>query len=342
MVGITAGIVFVRTPIMAVAQPDPLSAGAIAAFVGLALIQGAISYVGGKIMSQIMGDPSITDVHGWIEEAVGELESFVSAELQKDLDEKVIEQMRANLQGTITNLTHYADLSLRDQKKDRWLYLVQDADEATSVLLPLSMNYDQAIFISTVAMGYRLIALQALFKVGRDAGDITSAKIMMDSLLTYLVAARNRVAAEMSPAAHIRTSLFLYSRYNGNPRGPNTGRAVWAEVFVDGKSTWKDVEWAGPGVYQSVHDAMQAVVSQLSIPFQKQTDDFIAKVNASINLLITCYDDMNKQIGNRYAPPPGVLAEVGVPGLNQEFWKGPVSMRGAHIGALLQGGAPHP
>jgi hypothetical protein len=52
-----------------------------AAFVGLALLEGAISYVGGQAMASAMGGPTITDIRAWIAEAVAELEAFVSAEL---------------------------------------------------------------------------------------------------------------------------------------------------------------------------------------------------------------------------------------------------------------------
>src|SRR5229473_63312 len=88
---------------------------AVAAYVGLKLLDGAISYVGGQLMSHALGDPTITDVRAWIQNAVAEIEAFVSAELKRQLDEKTLQQMRAGLEGINTDLYHYAKLGNPDQ-----------------------------------------------------------------------------------------------------------------------------------------------------------------------------------------------------------------------------------
>src|ERR1700730_12836130 len=94
---------------------------AVAAFVGMALLQGAISYVGGQVMSKALGDPAITDVRAWIQNAVAEIEAFVSAELKRQLDEKIMEQMRTNLQGVVTDIYQYASLDPVNREKNRYL-----------------------------------------------------------------------------------------------------------------------------------------------------------------------------------------------------------------------------
>ncbi|WP_128931939.1 hypothetical protein [Bradyrhizobium zhanjiangense] len=81
------------------AAQEPVTLGSAAAFVGLALLQGAISYVGGRLLASALGDPVISDVQSWLKNAIAELEAFVSAELRRQLDERVIEQMSRGLAG---------------------------------------------------------------------------------------------------------------------------------------------------------------------------------------------------------------------------------------------------
>ena len=59
-----------------IARAEPLTIGAVASFVGLALLQGAIAYVGGELMASVLGAARITDVRTWIREAVAELDQM--------------------------------------------------------------------------------------------------------------------------------------------------------------------------------------------------------------------------------------------------------------------------
>jgi hypothetical protein len=162
--------------LIADSSAEPITLGVAAAFVGIALLQGAISYVGGVLMAKALGTARIEDVKEWIGEAVSELEAFVSAEVRRQLDEKVLQKLRSDLQGVITNLDHYARLGEAEQRDNK--YLISTSDTTTSSLIALSLNYDQAIFISTATMAYRLFILQALYKLDRAPGHIESAKPM--------------------------------------------------------------------------------------------------------------------------------------------------------------------
>ena len=59
----------------------------------------------------------------WIQNAVAELKAFVSEELRRQLDERVIEQLQADLQGVIINLHQYASLRSSSRQRNKYLIL---------------------------------------------------------------------------------------------------------------------------------------------------------------------------------------------------------------------------
>jgi hypothetical protein len=132
-------------------------------------------------------------VRAWIQNAVAEIEAFVSAELRRQLDEKVLEQMRANVQGITTDIYQYASLEVSNRNRNR--YLLETCDTASASLVPLSLNYDQALFITTTAMAYRLFTLYALYELDRDPGHIRSARPMVDDFVTRTSSIRDRVGS---------------------------------------------------------------------------------------------------------------------------------------------------
>ena len=131
---------------------------------------------------------------------MSELEEYVSAELKRQLDAEVVEKMRAELQGVLDNIGEFANLTPENQIKNR--FLIEYCDTATAELIPLSLNYDQALFISTAAMAYRLFVLFALYKLDQDPGHIVSARPRMDEFFKETLAIREKVSARLAPEAH--------------------------------------------------------------------------------------------------------------------------------------------
>jgi hypothetical protein len=286
---------------------EPVTTTIGGAFVALALLQGAISYVGGKLMSSIMGDASIDDVKGWIQAAVAELERFVSAELKRQLDSKVIESMRADLSGVIENLREYSSITPANERMNA--FLVQAADTKTASLLALALNYDQAIFISASVMAYRLIALYALFKLDKEPGHILSGRGYVDNFIKQMIASRDRIARSMSPEVRIVKYCFSIP-----PRGgpPLLGFAM-CRVSSDGKQVGDDNK-GNFGEQKRLSDAADAEIAQLAVPMRKLEKDFLDQANNAIVSVASCFDSMCKRVGSGYrAPPLGVITPIQLP-----------------------------
>ncbi|MES5482101.1 hypothetical protein QMZ05_05030 [Bradyrhizobium sp. INPA03-11B] len=272
---------------------------AVAAFVGMALLQGAISYVGGQMMSNALGDPTITDVKTWIENAVAEIEAFVSAELRRQLDEKVLEQMRANLQGIVTDIYQYASLDPSNRKQNR--YLLETCDTTTAALVPLSLNYDQALFVTTTAMAYRLFNLYALYELDNDPGHIRSARPMMDDFVVRSAAIRNRVEMQMSPATHFKINCSIKGETDYTCIGLQDGQPITPPYHAPPTINGKDS-------FQVMRDSIKQRMAPLTDPMQRRHDDFLTSANNSIQLAIECFDKMCRKIGDTYSPPPNFTA----------------------------------
>jgi hypothetical protein len=65
---------------------------AIAALLGK-MAEGALNWMGSNAAQHWLGVPQIIDTRSWIENAVQELEKFISADLKRQLDEHDLTQM---------------------------------------------------------------------------------------------------------------------------------------------------------------------------------------------------------------------------------------------------------
>ena len=302
LVGIgTIGLLASTLPRPVSAQ-EPVSTLAAVSFVGIALLQGAISYVGGQLAAAALGSATISDVQAWIHAAVAEIEAFVSAELRRQLDEKVIEQIRADLQGVITNLNEYASLMPKNLKQNR--YLIHDSDTMTSRLLPLSLNYDQAFFISTAIMAYRLFTMQFLYLADRDKGHIAHDGQGVKDCLKSLTASRDRISQRMSPEAHVTSSCSIaYGKYRDC--------VVYQDGVIIPGSFRRDpdrfYDCHRPAQCERGMDASEAAIEKLATsyygPFVKQQSAFLTYANASIALISEGYGKLCKEAGVAHVGP---------------------------------------
>jgi hypothetical protein len=273
-----------------------------AALVGFWLLQGAISYVGGQLMASALGGARISDVQTWIAEAVAELEAFVSAELRRQLTELILNQMRADLDGIIQNLTEYSRLRKRDQATNR--FLLESSDTKTASLVPLSLDYDQALFISFSAVAYRFFALFGLYERDRDPGHITFARPSVDNFINKAMAARDRIEKALNPGTRLVKHLQFYP---GDPDYPATepGPSTDNYITLDGKVVWHD------NTQDLDNRQVNAAYAKLYPPLEQQCKAFIGNTNANIKLTASCYSDMCVKIGGAPYPVPGFGPPIG-------------------------------
>ena len=291
-----------------------MSTTAVAGFVGLGLLNGALSFVGGETLRQALGYPAISDVRIWIRHAVAELKAFVSSELQRQLDDIELRDMENDLQGILNNLYQYAELSSENQKSNR--FLLDYVTISTAHLVPRSLRFDQAYFVTTTAIAYRLFVLQTLFVLDDDDGHIKSAKPMIDGAITQLVLSRNRLSKEMSPGAHfdIVCSVKTHQEYLAEiPRGPGdirTTSTVHCFGMLDGHQI-TDTYSADFREERILKKQVEEEMAPRKAEMKQQAQDFKRKANASLFQIIDCYDKMCKKIGETYTPPEEAVKNLG-------------------------------
>ncbi len=267
---------------------------AVASFVALALAQGAISYVGGRLMGDILGDPKIGDIKTWIANAIRELEGYFRAELQRQLEQQVIDEITADAQGISTNLYEYALLSEKSRRSNR--FLIEYTDLTTAHLIPLAMKHEPVTFITMSAMSYRLMSIYSLYLLDKDAGHILSNKPMMDDYVISIVSFRNYADKILSPDTRVGGYACDYIGGKGEE---GTGGYARCSIFLDDKIQ---------GTYLgATFDAAEKKASipyaALSAEIKRQQREFIDKINKPLLLTIEGYDLMCRKVGSKYVPP---------------------------------------
>lgn len=265
-------------------------------------------------MSHALGDPVLSDVKSWIAAAVAEIEAFVSAELRRQLDALVIQNMQAELQAVNTSLYQYASLLPKNQRINR--YLLEVSDTATAKLIPLSLNFDQALYITTAAMGFRLFVVLGLYNLDHDEGHIKSARDGMNEFVTKTVAIRKRIASAMDPTGRVTTRCNVFN-------GPKV-----CEALVDG-----NVEQTAPLTASDVQAQRQKLADIVTARYLERRDAFITTANQSIAKATVCYDKICKLIGTSYDPPADVDFTFSSKELNPvaNILRSPLHMPGATV-----------
>lgn len=294
VMGSVATILLRLVPFPAQAQ----GLGAAAAWVGMKLLEGALNYAGGKLLAAALGDPTISDVRTWIQSAVAELEIFVSVELKRQLDGKSMEEMRADLQGVITNLHEYASLKPENREANR--FLIENSNTATARLVPLSLNYDQAFFVTTAAVAYRLFALYALYQLDGDSGHITSARPLMDDFVKHAIVVRDRIFIAMSPETHFRINCGVIGEDKFYCSATRDGQLIvplmTAPPQICRRGVCRDSD-------EVMRETIERKLAPLTQPMQAQAEQFQLLANSSIKLAIDAYTAMSGQVGQEYSPP---------------------------------------
>ena len=302
-------------------RAEPLTFTALAAFVGLNLLKGAISYVGGRLLAEVLGQPTITDVRLWIGAAVDELKGFISEELRTSLTASAIDKMRLELSGIRENFYHYASLS--PENRHNYRFLLEHSSVHTSRLVHGSVQHDQAFFVTTTAVAYRLFVLRTFFIVDKDKGHIRSAQSMVDNVLRQLSMSRDRIAKEMSPwgrygfscdSKNMSKSGGVYKDWqmeepNGGRRmlftchGTDRGHQItdtYSAVFSAYEENLADLEMG------RVQDHVRESLGPFTEPLQRRHDEFLSLANSSLHRIYTCYHEMCHEAGFQYDYPEDI------------------------------------
>lgn len=284
------------------------------AWVGIKLTEGAIAFVGGELLRIALGEPSISDVKKWIEHAVRELKEFVAEQLRR----QTLAQIDADLSGVIYNVHHYAALTDENQQKN--VYLLEHAVNTTSSLVPQSLRFEEAYFVTTVALAYRLFAVYGLYRLDGDKGHIRSLQLMVDDVLRTLSVRRDDLGFRMAPERRYGMSCFSRSSGTGVPhKQPNgAGTMVYSCVGTDkGKAITSrhsvaiGIEDVYHAIYGVVRDRVRTELAQHTEPMRQRADKFLRAADTSIQRILECYQAMSSQVGQSYSLPQDAPAILG-------------------------------
>ena len=284
-----------------------MSANAVAGLVGRELLKGALAFVGGEALRNALGYASIVDVRMWMRQEVAELKAFVSEEVQRKLDDLVLRDMEAELTGILINIDQYADLSKKAQKTDR--FLLEEVATSTARLVPRSLQFDQAYFVTTTAIAYRFFALYALYQSNKEEGHIDSARPMVDSAVKQLRLSRNRLSHEMSPEAHFDIVCETKSYPDYLEETPSRPRFIWIVSCFGTRNGRRVTDRYSREIVHTrdaptkLREHVEAALEPLTTPMRQEAQEFVKMANTSISEVIRCYDKMCQKIGKSYTPP---------------------------------------
>ncbi len=278
------------------AQADPITFAA--AEVGIALFNSAISRISDQLMGGIFGsgtgsDQNLDQIHTWIQNAVADLERFVTAELKAEFYAQTQVQFDAEMAKVLEALRLFPT-NLAAAKQGLNVDFLHIAIITASGLVEQSLHYPQAIFVTTRAMAYELIAVNTMHTVYPHDGYILAEKAAMDNFITRVKANRDSVVAKLKPDIRI-TSMCGLGVVDGQPYG--------CKVWDNGGEAWARGNNSLPQSQHDLENQMQSELDDHRAQAQKDYDDFVKKANLSINLAIEYYNKMCNRVGKRYAAP---------------------------------------
>jgi hypothetical protein len=178
----------------------------------LALFDGAVQYVAGKIMANALGDTNTNnkDVKEWVDGAVNELKAYV----REELDIRDVRKMQSDLYSVrdAVKLLSAFD-SAEDKMEQRGL--ATNCDMIASSLVYWSVQYPQAYFISSAAMAYRLFCRQFQYSLEHKPGYISTLQDSMNEYVRDSIALRQTISQGLVTREPNMTKNFLnWSTFN--------------------------------------------------------------------------------------------------------------------------------
>lgn len=284
---------------------------AAALWVGEKLLEGAVAYVGGRLMGSALGEARITDVRSWIREAVAQLEAFVDAKLTQ----LVLDQMAADIDGIQNNLSEYA--SLRPSKRKENRFLIEAADIKTAAIIPLALKHEQALQIVLASLAFRFFSITALYELDRDRGHIFSQKAFVDQALITATATQKKLSARLSPDYRIKIECGDDPGYWSGGALDEGGREVlppysYCNVTLDGRGVGDQLTGENKDI--ALQEAQAFVTSRLRPAVDEQSKIFQQNSLTGFSLVMDCYNKMCARVGGSYTPPPDLGIQIPVAG----------------------------
>ncbi len=135
---------------------------------GEALYKKGIDYASGTLLQNIFKESKPVDAQEFMSEAVKGIESKIAG-LEAKIDQQNLDRMQSDLHGISSTFAEYVT-PLDQGEGDK--SLLDYCDTTSATLLSLSMRYEQAFFLSTAVLAYRLLTRFALFQLARSSGRV--------------------------------------------------------------------------------------------------------------------------------------------------------------------------
>jgi hypothetical protein len=169
---------------------------------GEALYKKGIDYAAGTLLQTIFKESKPVDAREFINEAVTGIEAKIAG-LEAKIDQQNLYRMQSELGSISSTFAEY--VALLDQGEgDK--SLLDFCDTTSAGLLLFSMRYDQAFFLSTAVLAYRLLTRFALFQFDRSSGRSGEGRITslvtngdMKSYFQGLIQSRARLMKSLTP-----------------------------------------------------------------------------------------------------------------------------------------------
>ena len=191
-------------PFQIESQVPPFVAG-LALDLGKKLFDAGIEYAKGKALEDVFKEPTLVDVHEWVNQAVTSIESKVAA-LDAKIDQQNMDRMTSELDSIQDHFEHYSELPANQRERNR--ILLDQCDDKCSELLPLSQKYEQAFFLSSAVLGYKMLTRYALYELDRSHGagaevHVTNLEKTVRSYFEWASGARAKLVGKLMPRYRI-------------------------------------------------------------------------------------------------------------------------------------------
>ncbi|WP_396334056.1 hypothetical protein [Burkholderia anthina] len=231
MVGGVATALSLGAPIAAYAFPW--------AFVGTALANGAIGYLGQKYIQQFFGaDSGVTgeQIVEAIRQSTEEIKAYVSEDVRKALTEERLKELQAKCESLVRNLTDFASASTTDPSHSK--YLLDYADIASSEGISLADRYSP-LALPTFAnfVSLRIFVKRAQYLQEHDEARYRN---FAAELRQFAFMVKHRVS-EYSATLSPESRLGRVSCAANESGGQFPTRVLTCSFTVDGKVTPQNV-----------------------------------------------------------------------------------------------------
>jgi hypothetical protein len=271
-----------------------------------AIVTAAISFVVERSLAAAMGGYTLVDVHTWIREAVAEIEAYT----KNYIDGTEIGKMEAAVSGFETQLRTYAAMGAKARRTNR--YLIENCDNLTSSLVPLSVKYREAFYIALAAMSFRIITVAGLVQGDKQSAHVSGMTRMMDDFLISIHRHYTALLQNLEPDQRIKILC------DEDPGGPPQADGLPPEpgyYFCWCTLDSQDVGEAGTFTDERDKDyafrlAKNWADANVRPNIQNQFDTFKKDGKALISGTFTAFSDLCQQVEVAYKPPSAALEKL--------------------------------